>query len=482
MTDQLPASSLNRECESQRLGVLDFHPIQYRAPLYQRLASRGNVDFDVLFLSDHGYRAAIDPGSACQWPGTSICCPAIPRLPGPREQPGRARHLVRWIVSHDAVIVHGYVHPWMLFAMASVPLPADPVPAAGRIAPARPGPLACAVTARRRCPHSRLRQRWRSRYRRTERGVLPPLWRPEDHLRAVLRGRRAVRVPAAVNRADDLLARWGLDESRPVIMFCGKLIPRKRPLDLPAAISLLPDKVTTLFVGDGAIVEQVRAILPGEGAVTGFVNQSELPSYYHAADIFVLPSEAEPWGLVVNEAMAAGALPVVSDRVGAAPDLVRGIGEVYPCGDVTALAGALSRALARVGEPGIRDQVRRHVARYSLDTTAAGFEEAVLTLPAATERSLGLARPERPPNSQQPRDRLRCVALRGKALVCPLGGPLPHVRQTLRILQQLGEECGQRLGRLICRSGPGDLVHEGAHVSRRTRVLSLAFRRPALPA
>ena len=70
------------------------------------------------------------------------------------------------------------------------------------------------------------------------------------------------------------------------------------------------------------------------GIVTGFVNQADLPSYYHAADVLVLPSESEPWGLVVNEAMAAGALPVLSDRVGATPDLVSGLGEIYPCGDI----------------------------------------------------------------------------------------------------------------------------------------------------
>jgi glycosyltransferase involved in cell wall biosynthesis len=87
-------------------------------------------------------------------------------------------------------------------------------------------------------------------------------------------------------------------------------------------VKALAHQVNTVFVGDGVLAERVRSsLVPGEGAVTGFVNQSELPGYYHAADIIVLPSETENWGLVVNEAMAAGVLPVVSDRVGAAPDL-----------------------------------------------------------------------------------------------------------------------------------------------------------------
>jgi glycosyltransferase involved in cell wall biosynthesis len=139
--------------------------------------------------------------------------------------------------------------------------------------------------------------------------------------------------------------------------------------------------VNVIFVGDGVLADAVRSsLVPGEGAVTGFVNQSELPAYYHAADVIVLPSEVEPWGLVINEAMSAGVLPVVSDRVGAAPDLVAGVGEVYPCGDVPALAGALDRALARARDPGTRATVKGHAARFSLERTAEGFEEAALAV------------------------------------------------------------------------------------------------------
>ena len=115
------------------------------------------------------------------------------------------------------------------------------------------------------------------------------------------------------------------------------------------------------------------------------MHQSELPSYYHAADVLVLPSETEPWGLVINEAMAAGTLPVASNRVGAAADLVAGVGEVYPGGDVAALAVALRRALARSVDPQTAGLVRKHVSRYSLDRTADGFETGAR---AAVSRSV----------------------------------------------------------------------------------------------
>src|SRR2546430_3298455 len=79
----------------------------------------------------------------------------------------------------------------------------------------------------------------------------------------------------------------------------------------------------------------------------GFRNQSELPSFYDLCDVFVLPSTSEPWGLVVNEAMAAGRPVVVSDQVGCARDLVQnGLnGFIFPVGDVEALAHALTRVL-----------------------------------------------------------------------------------------------------------------------------------------
>jgi glycosyltransferase involved in cell wall biosynthesis len=80
----------------------------------------------------------------------------------------------------------------------------------------------------------------------------------------------------------------------------------------------------------------------------GFVNQSQLPAVYAASDLLVLPSGHEPWGLVVNEAMSCGIPAVVSDRVGANFDLITpGVtGEVYPSGNVEALANIFRQLIA----------------------------------------------------------------------------------------------------------------------------------------
>jgi glycosyltransferase involved in cell wall biosynthesis len=94
---------------------------------------------------------------------------------------------------------------------------------------------------------------------------------------------------------------------------------------------------------------ETKALEVGERVrFLGFVNQSQLPSIYRAANLLVFPSEYEPFGVVVNEAMLCGCPVVVSDRVGARYDLVHEgkTGFVYPCGDLDALVQILKTTLS----------------------------------------------------------------------------------------------------------------------------------------
>ena len=366
-----------------RLGVLDFNPIQYHCPLYQRLAGRGVIEIDVMFITDHGYRAELDQefGVIISWDidllsGYShhFLTTASSSPPGKMQQ---MRTLVSWLRNHDIVLLHGYSHPLMLASMAICRLLGVPYLIRGDS-----GPRGQAVGIRSHARELVARLAVSASAGGLSIGQLNEKFYRQHGAKRVtfapysVDDERFAKVPE-VDRSQ-LLERWGLDSGRPIIMLCGKLYPGKRPLDVVAAAKLLPAPVTLLFVGDGALADDITASIGhGVGVVTGFVNQKELPVYYHAADILVLPSEAEKWGLVVNEAMAAGTLPVVSDKVGSAPDLVDGVGEIFPCADVQSLARALSRALARVTDcPDLREQVQQHAAAYSLTRTAVGFEEA----------------------------------------------------------------------------------------------------------
>jgi glycosyltransferase involved in cell wall biosynthesis len=171
----------------------------------------------------------------------------------------------------------------------------------------------------------------------------------------------------------------GLDPSRPTVIFSGKVTPRKRPFDAVRAIERCKGEVNLLILGTGPLQEEVRhfeAELPVR--CLGFINQADLPGWYASGDILVLPSEKETWGLVVNEGMACGLVPVVSDAVGCGPDLVAGIGEIFPVGNVDELARAIFRASRNADARS--EKIQQRLDHYSIIETARGYEQAALAL------------------------------------------------------------------------------------------------------
>ena len=163
-------------------------------------------------------------------------------------------------------------------------------------------------------------------------------------------------------RRSELRARWGIAPGAYVALFCGKFIAKKRPLDLLAAARLQPvldgRPLHLLFAGDGELAPALREALaaPGSppGTITGFLNQSEIPGAFAAADCLVLPSDSgETWGLVVHEALAGGLPAVASDRCGCAEDLAlpQGRRHVFACGDAAELAHSLQQVAARPPAP-----------------------------------------------------------------------------------------------------------------------------------
>lgn len=165
------------------------------------------------------------------------------------------------------------------------------------------------------------------------------------------------RAQAATIDREKFRAELGLAINRPVILYVGKLLPRKRPKDLLDAWMQLYPELThktpyLLFVGDGELrveLEKLASTIEG-GSIRfiGFKNQSELPAYYDLCDVFVMPTVFEPWGLVVNEVMNAGKAVIASDEVGCVPDLIFGghNGFVYRARDIIALKETIRLALA----------------------------------------------------------------------------------------------------------------------------------------
>jgi glycosyltransferase involved in cell wall biosynthesis len=168
------------------------------------------------------------------------------------------------------------------------------------------------------------------------------------------------------------------------LLFVGKLTQHKNPGDLLRAAALLRGAgadVEVAFAGAGELAAELQALAAALGVSAtfyGFVNQTELPAIYAAADAIVLPSKSETWGLVVNEAMACGLPAVVSDTVGCAPDLVepKTPGAVFAMGDIAALAQAIQSVLA-LDLPSTRRHLTERIEAYSPTAAASGILEGV---------------------------------------------------------------------------------------------------------
>lgn len=162
----------------------------------------------------------------------------------------------------------------------------------------------------------------------------------------------AARVDAARAGRAATRAALGVSGDAVVALFVGRLIGAKDPLTLVRAQAAAERRGSSgwlVVVGDGPEAKSARdeaaALNLAHIVFTGSRRPEELPALFAAADLFVLPSLHEPWGVVVNEAMASGLALITSDRVGAAEDLLAPgrNGATFPAGDAAALAEALVR-------------------------------------------------------------------------------------------------------------------------------------------
>jgi glycosyltransferase involved in cell wall biosynthesis len=391
-----------------RIAYLVTHPIQYQAPLLRFLNAQPDIEVTTFFQSDVSVTGYHDQGF-----GRSIAwdVPLLDGYPheflpsfGRRDLVGRWRPLSYGIGTRlkqgdfDLLWVHGYARWFNWVAMAAARRLGIATLVRDEATPysAPRSPMMVALKRHLFFRHfNRLcsgylaigslnRQFFLQNDAPDGRVFVAPYCVDNQYFRA--------RAREAEPRRAAMRAELGLQPGRAVILYASKFEGRKRAADLLAAYAKLIERAEEcrrpylLFVGDGEERKQVERDAGPFGKdvqFLGFRNQSELPAFFDLCDVFVLASQFEPWGLVINEVMSVGRAVVVSDHVGCGPDLVRdGVnGHVVPLGDVDALADALRDILrddARIAAMG--DASLRIVDQWGFDAFLTGFRAALACL------------------------------------------------------------------------------------------------------
>lgn len=363
----------------RKLAYIVSHPIQYYPPLFKEFAAHSNVDLTVYFCTSFGIEPSKDPsfGEVIKWD--------VPLLEGykykfiknysPWPSPSRFWGIMNFgLISeifkekYDAVIIPGYslFSYWLAFFAAR--LSGTPIFFRGEavLRPERAGWLRLIKWIILRLWFARvsacLSIGSRSEEFYLHYGV------PKERIfftpYSIDNKRFIEKSVITSNEKDHLKKILGIPGELPLIIFVGKLIPKKRPADLLSAFSKLkPGTAALMFVGSGSEKSGMEKMIKDDGIrnvfFTGFINQAELPKYYGMSDIFAFPSSSEEVSpLVVNEAMCARLPVVISDKVPSAHDFVKeGInGFIIPFGDTEALAEKLQllsieeRRRARMGK------------------------------------------------------------------------------------------------------------------------------------
>lgn len=385
-----------------RVLLVSSHPVQYSAPLFRRMAQHPQLDILVAYCSLQGAKPGVDPEFGVEVAWNIPLLEGYPWVEVPNKSPrpglGRFFGLINpglWKLvrtgSFDAVVIYtGYAYAsfWIVALAAKL----------------TKTPLLFGTDAHEIRPRGN--QKWRGRLKQY---ILPPIFHLADIIIVPSSGSVALMKSLGIDRERIALTpyvvdndwwtqqasqvdpnlvrgRWNIPEDATVVLFCAKFQPWKRPQDVLRAFARADvSDAYLVFAGEGPLrpplEEEAKALGIAERVrFLGFVNQSQLPPVYRAADLMILPSGYEPFGVVVNEAMLCGCPVIVSDRVGARYDLVRDgeTGFVYPCGDVEALARILREVLPdherlrRMGE-----NARKRMETWSPRENVEALVEAV---------------------------------------------------------------------------------------------------------
>jgi glycosyltransferase involved in cell wall biosynthesis len=395
-----------------RVLIVASHPVQYAASIFRLMAKHPKLDIKVAYCSMHGVKSSFDSGFGVEFSWDIPLLDGYPWIEmknnSPKPQLGKFLGLFNidiWSLmtkeNFDAVIVYtGYTYASFWITLFAAKLKRKVFIFSTDISALE--------------PRNKLKLKtWLKKL------LLPFIFNLADIVivsstlgKQIVASlgipeKRITLTPFSVDNAwwtsqanqvdvKEIRKKWNIPETATVLLFCAKLQLWKRPQDVfKAFVQANVQNSYLVFVGDGSLkveLETEANFLKVQDKVKflGFVNQSQLPSIYCSADLFILPSEYEPFGVVVNEAMLCGLPVIVSDKVGAGYDLIKHdeTGFVYPCGNIDELKIILNNTLSnREKLDSMSIAARDHIQLWSPEENIEAIVKALNTINSLRESS-----------------------------------------------------------------------------------------------
>ncbi len=346
--------------ELKKLAIISTHPIQYNAPVFKMLSARGNIKIKVFYTWGEGVlKNKFDPGfgKVIKWDIPLLegydfeMVENVAKNPGSHHfsginNPNLIDMILRW--EADALLVFGWSFKSHLAVLRYFH---KKIPIYFR------GDSTLLDNADNLIKQSMRRFFLKWIYRHIQTAFYVGVENKKYFLKNGMRENQLVFVPHAIDNdrfsgptITNFRKKLNIDDSKIVLLFAGKFEHKKNPqLLLEAFINCNHKCCDLVFVGNGPIESDLHKTYDGitdedlrsRIHFLDFQNQSQMPDVYQACDVFILPSQGpgETWGLAINEAMASSKAVLVSDKCGAAKDLVQAgkNGYIFESGNIDAL-------------------------------------------------------------------------------------------------------------------------------------------------
>lgn len=381
--------------QRRKVLVLVTHVVQYASPTFRMLARDPRLDVTVVYCSLQGAQSGMDPefGIEIQWDEPLLDGYQWVHIPNKSFRPALGRFFGLWNPGlwkliranrADAIVIYtGYMNASFWLAVLA----------------AKFSKTAIVFASDSTTLQSRDGSGWKTHFKpfivggvykfaadvvmassEATKKLGLKLGLPEERVSVTRSGTNKEAWLARKGKFDRAATRreLNLPDAALVVFYCAKLQEWKRPLDLLEgfATAAVADSYL-VFAGEGPqkqeLIQRAEALgIAGRVRVLGFINLSQLPALYNAADLFALPSRFDACPLVVPEAMFSGLPVIMSDAVKGRLGMIQEgqSGYIYRCGDTAGLATILRRVL---GDPAHLAQLKKCVSEQMESWTVDDF-------------------------------------------------------------------------------------------------------------